>query len=97
MSTIFPNSKVQIDATFKLNGVAQNPSGGVTFQWRMGRNGEKQTVAITNIGAGQYRAEVTPTEGGHLFYKFEATGDITKAIQGRKTIEEGYFENAECE
>lgn len=91
MTLTYNNTKVQIDATFTLNDTAQNPSGGVTFEYRQGHDGQVQSATATNIGTGIYRAEVTPDEAKDIFYKFKATGDIVATIEGHKRIERGFF------
>ena len=91
MSLTFNNTKVQIDATFTLNDTAQNPSGGVTFEYRQGVDGAVKSATATNIATGIYRAEVTPDEAEDIYYKFKATGDIVTTIEGRKRIERGFF------
>lgn len=91
MGLTFSNTKVQIDATFKSNNIAQNPSGGVTFEYRLGRDGAIKTATATNIATGVYRAEVTPDEAKDIFYRFKASGDIVTAYEGRKRVERGWF------
>lgn len=77
-------------ATVRLNGVLSD-TPQITFTYKIGKYGTETKVTPTNVGTGTYVVEITPTESGHLTYRWDTDGDLDVAQEGVVNIKESAF------
>jgi len=72
--------KVQVRATFTLDGVTVTPTT-VTCTVRA-PSGDEQTLTVSGPSGGTYLAELEPDEEGTWWYRFAGSGGYIAAEEG---------------
>lgn len=83
-STITLRNFVRVDET--LTDAAQ-----IVFIWKMKQRGTEHTVTPTRASTGSYYVEITPEEGGDLYYRWDTEGTLDAAREGVLSIADTQF------
>jgi hypothetical protein len=83
-STITLRNYVRVDETL-------TDASAITFMWKMGTRGTENTVTPTRASTGSYYVEITPEEGGDLYYRWDTEGDLDAAREGKLSIADTQF------
>jgi hypothetical protein len=64
----------------------------IAFTWKMGLYGRPTSVTPTRTDTGTYEVEITPLEGGNLYYRWDTEGELDTAAEGVLSIADSQFE-----
>lgn len=90
MPRYFAGTTITITQVVRVDGVATDASA-IYFKWKMGLYGSETSVTPTRDGTGTYHVDITPTEGGDLYYRWDTEGDLDTAQEGVINIADTQF------
>lgn len=90
MPRFFPGSTITLRNYVRVSETLTDASA-ITFTWKMGPRGVETSVTPTRASTGSYYVEITPDEGGNLYYRWDTEGALDMAREGVLSIAETQF------
>jgi hypothetical protein len=88
---IYPGTTITLTNVVRV-GSTPTDAADIAFQWKMGLNGTVTSVTPTRTALGTYEVNITPLEGGNLYYRWDTEGELDTAAEGVLSIADSQFE-----
>lgn len=90
MPRYYAGTTITLSQSVRVSDVLTD-AADIYFKWKMGLRGTENTETPEHISTGSYEVEITPDQGGDLYYRWDTEGTLDVAQEGVINIKDTQF------